>query len=102
MLTNNQIVEAVSGDVKTIIDNMSVKDSHKDDLFQELILILLTYDNGKLVKMYTDKQIKFFIARILCNQYYSVHSAFYKNYKKYEDNKYNLIEGIKKENGETN
>ena len=86
----------------TIIQNMSVKDSHKDDLFQELILILLTYDNGKLVKMYTDKQIKFFIARILCNQYYSVHSFFYKTYKKYEDNKYNLIEGIKKENGETN
>ena len=101
-MTNNQVVEAVSGDVMTIIQNMSVKDSHKDDLFQELILILLTYDNGKLVKMYTDKQIKFFIARILCNQYYSVHSFFYKTYKKYEDNKYNLIEGIKKENGETN
>lgn len=100
-MSNNEIVEQVSGDVKTIIDNMAVKDDHKDDLFQELILILLQYDNRKLSEAFQKKQIKFFIARVLCNQYYSVHSAFYKTYKKYEDNKYNLIEGLKKADGET-
>lgn len=99
-MSNNQIVEAVSGDVKNIIANMSVKDAHKDDLFQELILILLQYNNKKLEEAYNKNQIKFFIARILCNQYYSVHSFFYKQYKKYEDNKYNLSEGLNKDDGE--
>lgn len=101
-MTNNEIVEQTSGDVRSIIDNMSVRDDHKDDLFQEIIMILLQYDNKKLDDIYKKKQIKFFIARILCNQYYSVHSAFYKTYKKYEDNKYNLSENINKEDGENN
>ncbi len=99
-MTNNQIVEAVSGDVKSIIDNMVVKDDHRDDLFMEILLILLTYDNKKLDSVYQKNQIKFFIARIICNQYYSIHSAFYKKYKKYEDNKYNLTDNINKEDGD--
>ena len=101
IMTNNQIVEAVSGDVKSIIDNMVVKDDHRDDLFMEILLILLTYDHKKLEAIYNRSQIKFFVARIICNQYYSIHSAFYKKYKKYEDNKYNLMDNINKEDGET-
>lgn len=100
-MTNNEIIEASSGDVKSIIDNMVVEDRHKDDLFQELMLILLEYDNKKLSEIYKKGQIKFFASRILCNQYYSVHSFFYKTYKKYEDNKYNLTDNINKEDGET-
>lgn len=101
-MTNNEIIEAISGDVKSIIDNMAVKTEHRDDLFQEAMVILLTYNHQKLEEIYRNKQIKFFAARILCNQYYSVHSAFYKTYKKYEDNKYNIIEGYKKIDGEAN
>jgi len=100
-MTNNQIVEAVSGDVLTMIQNMAVKDDHRDDLFMEILLILLTYDHKKLEAIYNRSQIKFFVARIICNQYYSIHSAFYKKYKKYEDNKYNLMDNINKEDGET-
>lgn len=100
-MTNNQIVEAISGEVTTMIDNMVVKDMHKDDLFQEIILILLEYDNKKLEAIYDKNQIKFFIARIICNQYYSVHSYFYKQYKKYEDSKYNLTE-LNVKDGEAN
>jgi len=92
MISNNTIVEATSGDVKSIIDNMAVKEEHRDDLFQEVELILLTYPNEKLESIYTKGQLKFFASRILCNQYYSIHSAFYKNYKKYEDNKHKLAE----------
>ena len=99
-MTNNQIVETVSGDVLTIIDNMAVKPEHRDDLFQEIMLILLEYDNKKLTDMYNKNQIKFFIARILCNQYYSVHSYFYKQYKKWEDNKYKMKDT--EDDGETN
>lgn len=100
-MTNNKIVEAISGDVQAIIANMAVKAEHRDDLFQDMVMILLEYDNDKLAEMYNKNQLKFFIARILCNQYYSMHSAFYKTYKKYEDNKYNIKEGYKKLDGET-
>ncbi len=94
MITNNEIVEAISGEVLTMIQNMAVRDEHRDDLFMEILLILLTYDHKKLEAIYNKSQIKFFIARIICNQYYSIHSAFYKKYKKYEDNKNNLIDNI--------
>lgn len=99
-MTNNQIVEAISGDVMTMIQNMAVRDDHRDDLFMEILLILLTYDTKKLDNIYQKNQIKFFIARIICNQYYSIHSAFYKKYKKYEDNKYNLADNINNEDGD--
>lgn len=95
-MSNNEIIEQVSGDVKSIIENMCVKDDHKDDLFEEVVLILLLYDNKKLFEAYKKGQIRYFIARILCNQYYSTHSFFYKQYKKWEDNKYDLIEGYKR------
>lgn len=98
-MTNNTIIEAISGDVREIIDNMAVMDDHKDDLFEEVILILLTYDHKKLEAIFNKNQIKFFIARIICNQYYSIHSAFYKKYKKYEVNKYHIADIIGK-NGE--
>jgi hypothetical protein len=91
-MTNNEVVEAVSGDIQTIISNMAIKDEHRDDLFQEIVIILLQYDNKKLVDIYNKNQLRFFAARIICNQYYSVHSAFYKTYKKYEDSKYNLTD----------
>lgn len=98
-MTNNQIVEAVSGDIKTIISNMAIKDEHRDDLFQEVIIILLQYNNEKLEAIYNKKQLKFFVARIICNQYYSVHSYFWKTFKKYEDNKYNLVDYLHNETG---
>lgn len=91
-MSNNEIICSVSGDVMAMISNMAIKEEHRDDLFQEIMMILLQYDNGKLEALYNKKQIKFFISRIICNQYYSVHSYFYKTYKKYEDKKYKLAE----------
>lgn len=101
-MNNNEIVEAVSGDVKAMISNMAIKDEHRDDLFQEIIIILLGYNNAKLDDLYQKKQIKFFISRIICNQYYSVHSYFYKTYKKYEDKKYKLSDYLNNNEGNFN
>ena len=98
-MTNNTIIEAISGDVREIIANMGVQDDHKDDLFEEAILILLLYDHNKLLDVYLKGQIRFFISRILCNQYYSTHSYFFKTYKKYEVNKYHIADIIGR-NGE--
>lgn len=98
-MTNGEIIEAASGDIKTIISNMAIKDEHRDDLFQEVVVILLEYDNEKLEAIYKKKQLKFFVARIICNQYYSVHSYFWKTYKKYENNKYQLVDFLHNETG---
>ena len=96
-MTNGEIIQAVSGDIRTIISNMAIKDEHRDDLFQEIMVILLEYDNSKLEAIYKKKQLKFFATRIICNQYYSTHSYFWKTFKKYEDNKYNLVDYLHSE-----
>ena len=44
------------------------------DLAQDVYLILLEYDEGKIVDLQRNGQINFFIARILVNQCRSSHS----------------------------
>lgn len=53
---------------------------HKD-LFQELIIILHNQEEGKITALYHNKQIKYFIIRVLQNQFQSSSSPFYKQNK---------------------
>ena len=55
------------------------------DLAQDVYLILLEYDEGKIVDLQRNGQINFFIARILVNQCRSSHSPFYRNYRRSAD-----------------
>ena len=64
--------------------NMGVEQSYFDDLVQEIYLIILEYDDNKIIKMYEQNQIKFFITRIIKNQYFAKNSQFYKKYKMYD------------------
>lgn len=83
--TNNIINElAKEKTVETLCTNMGVEQAYLDDLVQEIYLILLEYDEDKLIKMYERKQLKFFIVRIIMNQYFSKNSPFYKKYKMYD------------------
>lgn len=85
-MTVGEIVAATSGIVYEIIGNMPVKEKHKDDLAQEIYTILLGQPQEKMQHLYDTGQIRFYIARIITNQYNSTHSTFYKEYKKYEVN----------------
>jgi len=91
------VIEDIVNDkiVETIITNLGVSPRHKQDLVQEIYLILLQYDRKKIVEMYENKQLNFFLTRVIKNQYYSSTSQFYKLYKKqYElqdENKNNYI-----------
>lgn len=69
--------------VETLIDAYNVSSVYKDDLIQEIYLILLQYDKQKLMDIYNKKQLKFFIAKIITNQFNSQTSVFFKLYKKY-------------------
>lgn len=87
----NYIVEELcnEGLVEELCTNMGVSPLYKDDLIQEVYMILLEYREDKIIEMYEKKQLKFFIVRIIQNQYNSNNSPFYKKYKKY----YTIIDG---------
>lgn len=76
--------------VTYIIDNKLVEglvndymiDAFKDDIIQETYLILLEHNQKKLQQLIDKKQIRFYIARIISNQYFSSSSNFYRKYKR--------------------
>lgn len=83
--------------VQGIASNMKVDKDFFDDLCQEVYFILLTgYTEDKLQEAIDNKQIKFIIASILKNQWFSKTSPFYRKYKKYKL-KASPLEGYKEE-----
>lgn len=69
--------------VEDLVKAYNVSELYKNDLIQHIYLILLLYDQPTLQYLVNKKQIKFFIARIIRNQWFSKTSTFYKLYKKY-------------------
>lgn len=69
--------------VENLIDAYNIPDTYKDDLIQEIYLIILQYDTNTLQQLYEKKQLKYYIAKIITNQFFSKTSSFYKTYKKY-------------------
>ena len=76
--------------IKYIIENKIVEglindyliDSFKDDLIQEVYMVLLEHNQSKLQHLIDKKQIRFYIARIIKNMYFSSSSNFYRSYKR--------------------
>lgn len=52
------------------------------DLAEEVYLLLLNYDEAKVVDLWENNQINFFIARVLLNQYRSKNSPFHYTYRR--------------------
>ena len=52
------------------------------DLAQMVYLVLLTYDEGKIVDLYESDALRYFIVRVASNQYWSNHSAFHKAFRR--------------------
>ena len=75
--------------VKDIIANMRVKSNDIDDLEQEIYMILLEYNQDRIIEMYKKNQLRYFIVGIISRQYNSKTSPFYKKFKKY----YTLVDG---------
>lgn len=75
--------------VKDIIANMRVKSNDVDDLEQEIYMILLEYNQDRIIELYEKNQLKYFIVGIISRQYNSKTSPFYKKFKKY----YTLVDG---------
>lgn len=76
-----EIIEqiATSRMVETMVQNIAHQALNDDlsDLCQMIYLILLEYAEDKLQDLWEHDQIRFFIARIIVNQYRSSYSPFH-------------------------
>jgi hypothetical protein len=88
-MINGEIVELViqQGVVEHALHLYNVHPSHRDDLMQEVLLILLEIDNERLNDIYQGGKLSHFITKIVKNQWCSNTSGYYSMYRKYEKKK---------------
>lgn len=93
-LTKYEIIDTIAKQkmVEGIIHNVAGYEDTLNDLAQEIYIDLLSKDEDKLIEMYDNKQLKFYIARIVTNNIFSKTSPYYTTYKK---NKYEDIDSVK-------
>lgn len=53
----------------------------RDDLKQEVILCVCEWPDEKVIRLYTDGVLDFFVARVIINHIQSAKSSFYKKYR---------------------
>lgn len=87
METKTEIIEALAKGrmVESMVENIAHQPLSADlkDLSQMVYVILLEYDEKKLQDLWEHDQMKFFIARIIVNQYRSVNSPFHTIIRKF-------------------
>lgn len=89
-MTNREIVDIYlnNGLIKTCIDCQFAKipdQGNKNDFFQDLIVILLTYDNAKMMDAHTNNHMNALITRIIINNIWSDTSRYYADYEKFKN-----------------
>ncbi len=73
--------------VEALVENIAHHALTADlqDLCQMVYLILLEYDEAKLLDLWENNQINFFLARIILNQYRSSNSPFHTMFRKFRE-----------------
>jgi len=86
-MNRTQIIESIAKDPEyRKACRQIAKDSYlADELFQELMIILLEYDENKIVLIWNEKRIKWFVISILLKMCHSKTSPFYKKIRKFSD-----------------
>ena len=74
------------------------KYQYKDDFYDDLILILLQYDNKKLNNAHEGGHMNALITRIIQNNIYSSSSRFYTTYLRFNNQTDDLTDLIDEEN----
>lgn len=87
MKSKSEIIEELArkGTVEAMVQNIAHQPLSADlkDLSQMVYLVLLEYDESKLQDLWENHQMKFFLARIIVNQYRSTNSPFYATFRKF-------------------
>ena len=80
-MTKYEIVDTLARErrVETLVQNIAHSPLTDDlkDLAQMVYIVLLEYDDDKIADLWDQRQIDFFIARVILNQYRSKHSPFH-------------------------
>ena len=73
--------------VEALVENIAHHSLTADlkDLCQMVYLVLLEYDETKLLDLWENDQINFFLARIIINQYRSSNSPFHTIFRKMQE-----------------
>lgn len=84
-----EIIEEIAKErmVEVMVQNIAHQALNDDlsDLCQMVYLILLEYDEEKLQDLWEHNQIRFFLARIIINQYRSSNSPFHTTFRKFRE-----------------
>ena len=73
--------------VEALVENIAHHSLTADlkDLCQMVYLVLLEYDDDKILDLWENDQINFFLARIIINQYRSSNSPFHTIFRKMQE-----------------
>ena len=95
IMNKNQIIENIANKhiIEDIIKNIcgTITEDLKD-LIQDIYMDLFNKEEKLLIKLYKDKQIKFYLTKIIINNIFSKTSRYYTIYKKPNINKINIDE----------
>lgn len=88
-MTKAEIVSKMASEkmVEGMVQNIAHQSLTADlkDLCQMIYLILLEYDEAKLIDLWKNEQMNYFIARIIVNQYRSSNSPFHTIFRKFQE-----------------
>lgn len=89
MTSKETIIETLAKErrVEALVENIAHHSLTADlkDLCQMVYLVLLEYDETKLLDLWENEQINFFLARIIINQYRSSNSPFHTIFRKMQE-----------------
>lgn len=94
-MTRKEIVEELAE--QKVVEQMvrvicKVSATYLRDLSQMVYVYLLEYDEDKLVTLYEEGSLRFFLVRIIKNQWLSNTSPFYYAYRKFIHNSNELTD----------
>lgn len=98
MVDKRRIIDTLAKEkrVEAMVENIAhhaLTDDLKD-LCQMVYLILLEYDEDKIIDLWENDQMNFFLARIIINQYRSSNSPFHTIFRKYQERSISIGDGI--------
>lgn len=86
--TKNEIITEIANArvVETMVENIAHQplSANLKDLCQMVYVILLEYEEQKVVELYENNQMQYFIARIIINQYRSSNSPYHALFRKFQ------------------
>ena len=102
-MTNREIVDIYlkNGLIRQCIECQFAKakadKEWESDFFQDLVIILLEYENEKLLDAHINNHMNALVSRIIINQLWSNTSPYYKTYKRFFDRSDDINDLIQKE-----